>query len=139
MALRTLVDTGPLVALFDKREEHYAACRDEARTLAPGTLFTCLPVVVEAAYLLNRQDSRLYLELLDAVHDGVYQLLDITPADFPTIAEITKKYRDLGLDFADGCLMHLAEREGIDQVFTLDRRDFSVFRTGAGKTLKVLP
>jgi hypothetical protein len=47
-----------------------------------------VPVVVEAAYLLNRQDSRLCLELLDAIHSGVYQLLDISANDLPAVAAI---------------------------------------------------
>lgn len=89
--------------------------------------------------MLNRQDSRLYLGLLDAIHAGIYQLLDIAASDLPAIATITKKYNDLGLDFADACLMHLAEREGINRVFTLDRRDFSVFRTAMGEPLALLP
>jgi len=136
---KILVDTGPLVALFDWREQHYQSCRDQARTLKPGTLFTCLPVVVEAAYLLNRQDSRLYLELLDAIHDEVYKILPIEASEFPAIAKITKKYANLGLDFADGCLMYLAERDAISHVFTLDRRDFSLYRTAKGEALTLLP
>lgn len=135
---RILVDTGPLVALFDRRDAHYEACREQARKL-PGTLYTCLPVITEASYLLNRYDSNLVHHLLAACRDGVYALLPLDKQDIEPIDRLITKYQDLCLDFADAALMHLAEREGIEQVFTLDRRDFTVFRTSAGKALTILP
>ena len=133
-----LVDTGPLVALFDRRDAHHEACRDQARNL-PGSLFTCLPVITEASYLLNRYDSNLMHHLLAACRDGVYKLLPLETHDVDQIDRLLAKYQDLCLDFADAALMHLAERESIEQIFTLDRRDFSVFRTSAGKSLAILP
>jgi uncharacterized protein len=135
---RILVDTGPLVALFDRRDAHHEACRDQARNL-PGTLFTRLPVITEASYLLNRYDSNLVHHLLTACRDGVYELLPLDKHDVDQINRLIAKYQDLCLDFADAALMHLAEREGIEQIFTLDRRDFSVFRTSSGKSLAILP
>jgi len=45
----------------------------------------------------------------------------------------------MGVQIADGALVYLAEREGIDTVFTLDRRDFSVYRLSDGRSLRVLP
>ena len=133
-----LIDTGPLVALFDRREEHYEACRQEARAL-PGRLYTCLPVITEAAYLLNRCDSRLVRMLLDAVADGVYKLLPLDQGDFPHINGLMRKYQDLALDFADAALMHIADRDDIDTVFTLDRRDFHVYQTSKGRSLTIIP
>jgi predicted nucleic acid-binding protein len=42
--------------------------------------------------------------------------------------ELMRKYRDLPMDVADAALVAVAEREGITRVFTLDRRDFEVYR-----------
>ena len=50
-----------------------------------------------------------------------------------------EKYADLHPQLADVSLLYLAEREGISTIFTLDRRDFSVYRTKAGKPYKLLP
>jgi predicted nucleic acid-binding protein len=135
---RILIDTGPLVALFDRRDAYHEACREQARNL-PGSLSTCLPVITEASYLLNRYDSNLVHQLLAACRDGIYALLPLDRSDIGEIDLLMAKYQDLCLDFADAALMHLAEREGIEQVFTLDRRDFCVFRTSAGKPLAMLP
>jgi predicted nucleic acid-binding protein len=46
---------------------------------------------------------------------------------------------DLGIQLADASLVHLANREGIDTIFTLDRRDFSVMRKAGGRKLRLLP
>jgi predicted nucleic acid-binding protein len=37
-----------------------------------------------------------------------------------------KKYASLQAQFTDAMLVHLANRENIETIFTLDRRDFSV-------------
>jgi predicted nucleic acid-binding protein len=48
-------------------------------------------------------------------------------------------YRKMGAQIADGALVYLADREGIDTVFTLDRRHFLVYRLGNGRSLRILP
>ena len=135
---RILIDTGPLVCLFYRREDHFELCSKQATSL-PGKLYTCLPVITEAAYLLNRQDSRLVDMLFAACRDAVYQLLPITASDFESIRAIRNKYCKLGLDFADAALMYIAERDNIDDVFTLDRRDFNAFRKRDGSALNIVP
>lgn len=66
-------------------------------------------------------------------------LLDMTVQDVPPIRTLMHKYRDLPMDLADATLVRAAEREGIHEVFTLDRRDFSIYRVGRNKTLTLLP
>ncbi len=137
-AQRILIDTGPLVALFNRRDAHHQKCREQAQHL-PGSVLTCLPVITEAVYLLSRYDIGLVHLLLAACRDGVYSLLPLDRSDIAAIDHLMDKYGNLRLDFADASLMHLAEREGIEHVFTLDHRDFSVYRTSAGKSLEILP
>ena len=50
-----------------------------------------------------------------------------------------RRYQSLGAQLADAALVYLAEREDTDQVFTLDRRDFSVYRFGRNRRLRLLP
>jgi predicted nucleic acid-binding protein len=45
----------------------------------------------------------------------------------PRIAELTKKYSDLPMDFADATLVVAAEKSGIKEIISLDR-DFDVYR-----------
>ena len=57
----------------------------------------------------------------------------------PGITVILAKYADLGVQLADASLVHLANREGIDTIFTLDRRDFGVMRLAHGKRIRLVP
>lgn len=57
----------------------------------------------------------------------------------PGIAAILAKYAGLGIQLADASLVHLANREGIETMFTLDRRDFGVLRLAHGKKLRLIP
>jgi len=60
-------------------------------------------------------------------------------ADIPAIAAILAKYQGLGIQLADASLLHLANREGIETMFTLDRRDFGVLRLANRKKLRLIP
>ena len=132
-----LVDAGPLVAILGHDESGHAVCT-EAMDSAPGRLLTCWPVVAEAAWLLRRH-KRAHDGLLLWIESGVVELADLTPSDMPAVRAILDRFDSLNPQFADACLVHLAEREGIDTIFTLDRRDFSVYRTSRGKAFRLLP
>jgi predicted nucleic acid-binding protein len=55
------------------------------------------------------------------------------------VAEIMKKYGNLRPQFADVMLVYLADRENIKTIFTLDRRDFSVYRAGRKGSFRIVP
>lgn len=55
------------------------------------------------------------------------------------IAMIMEQFASLRPQFADAMLVYLAHRENIDTIFTLDRRDFSVYRTARKKAFRLLP
>jgi predicted nucleic acid-binding protein len=57
----------------------------------------------------------------------------------PGIAAVLAKYEALRIQLADASLVHLANREGIEVMFTLDRRDFGVVRLAHGKKLRLIP
>ncbi|MEM8947011.1 MAG: hypothetical protein AAGD11_17685 [Planctomycetota bacterium] len=76
---RVLIDTGPIVAILDKHDQHHRACVQAGATL-PEVVYTCWPVVTEACYLLRSRPD-LVEELLAAVNEGIYELLTITSAE----------------------------------------------------------
>jgi predicted nucleic acid-binding protein len=55
------------------------------------------------------------------------------------IPAFLRKYRKLNPQIADAALMYLADRENIDTIFTLDRRDFSIFQLSGGRRVHILP
>lgn len=101
-------------------------------------LLTCWPVVTEAAWLLRRRPARVQL-LLDGFRSGLLDLAHLDQDALPWMADFLRRYERLGAQLADAALVYLAEREKIDTVFTLDRRDFSVYRMAGGRGLKLLP
>ena len=137
MISRVLVDTGPIVAILLKSDEHHEACVEQLRHLKVP-LLTCWPVITEAAWLL-REYPLAVEALLSAFNRKPFEIADLDETDLTGIATILQKYKSLGIQLADASLVHLANREGIDTIFTLDRRDFNVVRLTRGKKLRILP
>ena len=137
MAEAILIDTGPIVAVLDKRDQHHEVCKTHADQL-PEIVYTCWAVITEACYLL-RERPDLVERLIEMVNEGHYELLDIPSEEITQVGGILAKYQDQQIDFADACLVHLAEREEISTVFTVDDRHFNLFRTATGEQLRLLP
>ena len=133
----TLIDTGPLVSILGKNDPLSGKC-SEAFKQCSAPLLTCWPVITETAYLLGESSPGMK-KLFELLRTNALAILPLRIADLPAIEAILTKYHDQEFQLADVCLMYLAEREGITEVLTLDRQDFSVFRTFAGKALSLLP
>ncbi|MGC2549528.1 MAG: PIN domain-containing protein [Candidatus Sulfotelmatobacter sp.] len=134
---RILLDTGPLVAILSREDLHHQACIDVLHGIA-GPLLSCWPVMTEAAWLL-RQSPRAVQQLLGSTEAGFLELLPLTGAEAKNIAALMKRYESIRPQLADAALVHLAGREGIDTIFTLDRRDFSIYRTSRRRSFRILP
>jgi uncharacterized protein len=137
MLQRVLLDTGPLVAIASPRDEHHERCLDQLRVIQPP-LLTCWPVLTETAWLLRSQPTA-FERILATLDKGLLALLALDASDAAAIAQLLGRYRKLGAQLADVCLLHLADRERIDAVFTLDKRDFSVYRTVTRRQLRIVP
>ncbi len=132
-----LVDAGPLVALADRTDSHHAACVAALQRMS-GPLATVWPALTEAIYLVQRW-PRAQAEILTLVETGALRLLPVGREDMPRVRALMDKYRDLPMDLADAVLVRVAERERVRAIFTIDRRDFSVYRPlGLGK-FKIVP
>jgi len=132
-----LVDAGPIVAIFAEADEQHGTCVEQLRAIR-GPILTCWPVIAEAAWLLQRYPGA-QQNLLISLGGRPFDLLGLDATDLPGIVAILAKYEDLRIQLADACLVHLANREKIDTVFTLDRRDFSVMRLAGGRKLRLIP
>jgi len=66
--------------------------------------------------------------LWEMIERGVVLLLSVEQQELSRIRELMKKYKDLPMDLADAALVAVAERERIRRTFTLDRRDFELYR-----------
>jgi predicted nucleic acid-binding protein len=52
---------------------------------------------------------------------------------------LMKDYADRPMDFADATLVHLAARESISLILTVDHADFETYRIGGRKRFTILP
>ena len=134
---RVLVDTGPLVAIMSHADQHHKTCLEALHDL-PGPLFSCWPVITEAAWLLRRHPG-VVRQLLDSISAGFLELLPVQSAEAAEIGKVIEKYRNIRPQLADAALVYLAERDGFDVIFTLDRRDFSVYQAGRKRAFRIIP
>ncbi len=134
---RVLVDTGPLVAIMSRADQQHTTCVEAMHDL-PGPLFSCWPVITEAAWLLRGHVGAVE-QLLKSISEGFLELLTIQSAEAAKIGKLMEKYRNIRPQPADVALVYLAERDGFDTIFTLDRRDFSVYHAGRKRAFRIIP
>jgi len=134
---RVLIDTGPLVAVLSRQDTHHRTCVEALRELA-APLLSCWPVITEAAWLL-RSSPLAVQQLLNSMHGGFLELLPLAGTEAKAIAALMKRYESIRPKLADAALVYLAGRESIDTVFTLDRRDFSIYRPSHKRSFRIIP
>ena len=127
-----LVDTGPLVALFHARDRHHASAKAVLES-SPAVLVTTWPVITEACHFLGQAGKR---ALLTFIRRGGLRLESVGAEDVPGLDDLLARYARM--DFADATLVHIAEKTGITEIFTIDRRDFEAYRTPSGRRFKLL-
>jgi predicted nucleic acid-binding protein len=135
--IRALADTGALLAYLDRDDAWHERCRDAfAQFRLP--LSTSSAVLTELFHLVG--DNRRDVELTWAfIRSGAVTVLPISDRDLPDIEALVRKYHDRPMDFADATLVHLARRESLSTVFTVDHDDFETYRIGGRKRLRILP
>ena len=98
------------------------------------------PVVAEVGYLLAREAGAGVESLfLRSMGDGDFEAVDLLPADYTRMAALVETYADLSLGTTDAAVVAVAERLGLDEIATLDRRHFSVVRPRHVAAFTLLP
>ncbi len=138
--LVVLADSGPLAALYNRRDKHHARALEFFRSHGAALhLCTTWEVVSEVMYFLNFSAAAQgdFLEWLHAGHErGLIDIAALTPADLPGLTALIRKYADRPMDLADASLVWLAEKTGITDIISIDRADFAVYRTSKRKAFK---
>ena len=120
-----LVDTGPLVALLNRRDRFHAWTVDQWNQIA-APMLTCEAVVSEACFLLSgiKSGSDLVMQLIQREILMISFHLDdhIDP-----VKKLLTKYQSVPMSLADACLVRMSELHSNSHVFTLDS-DFNLYR-----------
>lgn len=127
-----IVDAGPLVALFHARDQHHESAKAVLES-NPAVLLTTWPVITEACHFLGQAGKR---ALLTFIRRGGLRLEGLTVDDVPRLDELLARYQRM--DFADATLVLVAEKTGVTEILTIDRRDFEAYRTRSGGRFRLL-
>jgi len=132
-----LIDTGALLALLDRTDHWHGVCVETFRQLRLP-LATSEAVLTELFHLVgeHRHEMEAAWRL---VRSGAIVMTEIRNPELPAIHELMARYADRPMDLADATLVHLARREGLSTIFTVDHSDFDTYRIEGRRRFRVLP
>jgi len=132
-----LIDTGVILALVDRNDGWHDACV-QAYNHSRLPLLTTEAVLAEVFHLARRKvsDARGVWQLL---RSGAIQMSEIAHGELSQIQTLMQDYADRPMDFADATLVHLAARERLGTILTIDHDDFETYRLPGRKKFTILP
>jgi len=120
-----IVDTGPLVAFFDRAERRHRWVAERFNEL-DAPLLVCEPVLAEAMHLLARypkaQDA-----VLELIQTGALRVAFRIDEHTGALRKLIQKYRDTPMSLADACIVRMSEIHDRHVVLTL-KSDFLTYR-----------
>lgn len=134
-----ICDTGPLVAVLNAADKDHQRCTQFLETYL-GPLLVPSPIVTEVCYMAeSRVGSTAEAAFLRSLASGELKLAELTEADLTRMAELVEQYSNLPLGAADASVVAVAERLRLEDIATLDHRDFSVVRPRHVPAFRLLP
>jgi predicted nucleic acid-binding protein len=130
-----LLDSSVLVAWLDKRDRWHGKCIAIQPSLKPP-LMTCEAVIAESCYLLQGIYGAAE-DVLANVANGTFQIPFQLSSSAREIQKILRKYSDIPADFADACLIHMADQLDTGDILTLDS-DFAHYRWRRNRAFHML-
>jgi len=122
---RCLIDAGPLIALFDKDDKFHISVKDFLKKYE-GRLYTTWPVITEVLHMLDFSvDTQ--IDFLKWISLGAIEVKQIDMSDISTTIDLSEKYSDVPMDFADASLIIISELEDIKEIISIDS-DFYIYR-----------
>ena len=132
---KVLIDSGPLIALFDSSDKYHKVSINFIKS-NKYPLITTLASITETLHLLDFNRNA-QIDFLEWISRGAVEIYNIQNNDFKRLKDLTEKYSDLPMDFADSCLVYLAEKFSIYTIATIDR-DFTIYRIKGKKKFKTI-
>ena len=133
-----LCDSGPMIALIDRRDGDHHRCRILLPSLSPP-LLTTWACLVEAMYMLGRNlGFPAQGALWEYYRKGVIQIHRHESLEVDRMRELMAQYQDVPMDLADASLVAAAEALNRTRIFTLDD-DFKIYRLQDGRAFDIVP
>jgi len=122
----TLIDAGPIIALFNKNDRYHKKIKEFLKNYN-GMLTTTWPVVTEISHMLDF-NVQTQIDFLTWIQLGGVNIEAIENENIGRIIELSTKYSDIPMDLADASLVVLSEKLNIKEIITIDS-DYYVYRT----------
>ncbi len=132
-----LIDTGAVLAIVEADDDWHSVCL-EALQSVHIPLFTTEAVLTELFHLIGKSAHNIG-KAWNFVRSGALTVRPIDDSDLPALQALMVQYRDRPMDFADATLVHLAARESLSLILTIDHDDFETYRIGGRKKFTILP
>ena len=124
--LKTIIDSGPLIALFDGSDKYHNDVLNFMKEYK-GKLITSWAVITEVSHMLDF-NLQVQIDFLKWCEVGGIEVYNITQDEISNIRVMMEKYIDIPMDLADGTLMYIANKENIKNIVRIDS-DFDIYRT----------
>jgi uncharacterized protein len=130
-----LLDTNVIVAWLNRRDHHHQRCVDALSDLRQP-IATCEAVIAESCYMV-RSIPEAIDRILANVADGTFEIPFKLSGRAAEIGNILRKYGDTPADFADACLIAMADELNTGHILTLDS-DFKHYRWRRNRVFNLL-
>lgn len=137
MPSAALIDTGAIVAILEEDDTwHFACLRALRAALIP---MLCTEAVLTEAFHLIGKNPHTKEKVWRFIRSGAVTVSPMGDADLPFLHRLMSQYADRPMDFADATLVHLAARESLNVILTIDHDDFETYRIAGRKRFTILP
>ena len=126
-----------MLALLDRDDAWHPVCVPAFAALRLP-LLTSAAVLAELFHLIGDQ-RRDVAAAWKFVRSGAVTVAPIDDADLPALDALMARYHDRPMDFADATLVHLARRESLSTIFTIDHDDFETYRIEGRRRFRIVP
>ena len=123
---KSLIDSGPLIALFDSSDRYHKSVLEFIKSYR-GELVTSWSVITEVSHMLDF-NLKVQIDFLKWIQKGAVNIYEIYQNDILHIIDMMEKYTDIPMDLADATLMYIANKEDIKDIISIDS-DFDIYRT----------
>jgi len=130
-----LLDTGPLVALLDRRDRYHGWAKERAAML-PSVGYTCEPVITEACFLLRMLPDA-ERALMSMIRRRLIRIEFRLTQEADAVDALFQRHANVPMSLADACLVRMSELVADSVVFTLDS-DFRIYRRHGRQAISLL-
>jgi predicted nucleic acid-binding protein len=133
--IEAILDTGPLVGALDRDDQWHAWAAEQFAAIQTPAL-TCEAVISEACFLLRTVPGARD-KIFALVERGLVRVVPVLPGESPAVRALLARYGER-MDYADACLVRLAELHRDRPVVTTDANDFRIYRRFGKQTLELI-